>query len=127
MVNLWLAGYVHGDAHSNNMLVTTTKQGSVHVYIVDFGMAVQMPSTIRRAVKRAIASGQDPIAVYDTIMQPWIDRYRSSQGYSYINPNGKALKIYRAEAKEVAARELRKRSQRSNASTGTGKVLHVRV
>lgn len=97
--DMWRAGWAHGDFHPFNVLVTSRG----HVYVVDFGGAVKLPEIIRAQIRRS--AKEDTISLWDQSIQPYVDKYKHSDGYTWYNPNGKALRVLRAMAK----RELKQR------------------
>lgn len=118
-VQIWLAGWSHGDAHGGNILIANN---GTRVYVIDFGMSVKLPERIRRDVKKAINEGQEAVHVYEALIQPYVDRSKRGEGFPWFNPNGKALKVYRQEAKWLAIKELQARystTSPSNMSTST--------
>jgi len=101
--DIWRAGWSHADAHPGNLLVTNKGK----VYVIDFGESVQLPSTIRQQIKNAYKQRTDPITIYNTIIQPYVNSYKRAVGFKWYNPDGKAMKVYRALAqRELEARKV---------------------
>ena len=108
LVKMWLEGWSHSDAHDKNVLLTKDG-GSVKAFVVDFGSAVKLPDDVRQAVRQAVSEGREAIDIYDSIIQPYVDAYKRTWGFTWYNPNAKALRVYRTHTKKLAAKELEKR------------------
>lgn len=85
-VSLWLLGFVHGDAHANNILydVNTNK-----VTIIDLGMTLLLPFSMRDAVRSIDPARQKGSDIYARMLDNLTHGY--IQDY---NNDGKSLATY---------------------------------
>lgn len=91
ILKLWSLGIVHGDMHGANILVDPhTKR----VSIIDFGLALKLPTSIRTAIAPFLRAGDAQGAW--RIMEPFVDALTAQRHpeASWSNPNGKALLVW---------------------------------
>lgn len=85
--DLWKAGYVHGDAHGNNIVVRVSDR---KVFLIDFGSVVRLHPDV---TKRVQTSEHNAVGTWYTHIQPHVNDYKFSRGLPWYNPNGRALKV----------------------------------
>jgi hypothetical protein len=102
ITSMWLAGYVHGDLHRENIMVQMSKPSEVK--LIDFGFAIKLPpafiKTIADGASKMIAEGStksfadiwtnDLINGKQTLVN-YTNRIISSRGFSWYNPDYKVL------------------------------------
>ena len=98
---LWLAGYIHGDLHLENIM--TDDKGDVK--LIDFGFAAKMPETfvtfISRGVKQMVQSGSNKsfgdlwtegkMNGTHTVVE-YSNRLMKGRDYTWYNPDYKSLR-----------------------------------
>ena len=98
---LWLAGYIHGDLHLENIM--TDDKGDVK--LIDFGFAAKMPETfvtfISRGVKQMVHSGSNKsfgdlwtegkMNGTHTVVE-YSNRLMKGRDYTWYNPDYKSLR-----------------------------------
>ncbi|AGE56231.1 PBCV-specific basic adaptor domain-containing protein [Paramecium bursaria Chlorella virus NE-JV-1] len=99
---MWLAGYLHGDLHRENIMIDTKTK---RVHIIDFGFAMKMPpgfvDVLDRRISGMIARG-DPRTLGDVWTDKPIDgklrllnysnRVMKGRGFPWYNPDYKILR-----------------------------------
>jgi serine/threonine protein kinase len=99
--SLWLSGYVHGDLHRDNMMVTAS---TGEVKLIDFGFAIRMPSNfpeqIGKDVSDFVSEGSNrsfaeiwtekPIDGRQTLMD-YSNTIIKQRRYPWYNPDYKIL------------------------------------
>lgn len=102
-LQLWKAGYAHGDAHGYNVIL---RQGDLKVFLIDFGDVVPLP----KSITDKISLRDDPIKVWTHLIEPYVDSYKHERGMEWYNPNGKALFRYKESMlRGKSERELKRR------------------
>lgn len=97
LVTLWLLGVVHGDAHTANILYNSK---SNKAYILDFGMSIVLPPSVKRALRKVVAlfithpgslaNALNALNVKKVSM--FINASIARMGYSEYNADGKVLR-----------------------------------
>ncbi|ABU44278.1 PBCV-specific basic adaptor domain-containing protein [Paramecium bursaria Chlorella virus NYs1] len=99
---LWLAGYIHGDLHRENIMINTR---TFQVKLIDFGFATKLPpnfvSVLSRKINTMISRGY-PNSLGDVWTNKPIDgkmrlvnytnRVMAGRGYPWYNPDYKILR-----------------------------------
>ena len=83
---MWHRGFTHGDAHDENFIV----QKGGKVTIVDFGLSLPLPASLRPASLTQARSKAflDKLTAYTA-------RERKAAGYAWFNPNARLLSVTR--------------------------------
>ena len=76
---LWMdAGVLHGDLHTDNVLVSSTGE----VFLIDFGMSIRIDDSVRLRLKEAINSKKTrPANAYDDLCKEHAFKALSKRGY----------------------------------------------
>jgi serine/threonine protein kinase len=100
--SMWLAGYLHGDLHRENIMIDTRTK---RIQIIDFGFALKMPpgfiDVLSRRISNMISSGK-----FQTLGDVWTekpvdgklrlinysDRVMKGRGFPWYNPDYKILR-----------------------------------
>lgn len=98
---LWLAGVVHADLHRGNVMYDPASQ---KLSVLDFGMAVVLPPTHRRAIAQSLSTaiGADVASLGEIFlktsthgvhnMQNYLNRVMFTRRFSWFNPDYVATK-----------------------------------
>ena len=102
---LWSRGFLHGDAHGGNIIITKTGQ----VKIIDFGMLRPLPTSLR---PRSLAAAQNSAYLRK------LNAYASSRATSdWHNPNTRLVQILpKYVRKQESPRAVAGRNSSSNGS-----------
>jgi hypothetical protein len=100
--SLWLAGYIHGDLHRNNIMVTKNGQ----VKLIDFGYAMRIPESFVKGIANGITTmikNRNPRSFADiwtkdeingTRIVNYTNRVMEGRGFSWYNPDYKVLQTF---------------------------------
>ncbi|AGE51481.1 PBCV-specific basic adaptor domain-containing protein [Paramecium bursaria Chlorella virus CviKI] len=100
--SLWLAGYVHGDLHRDNIMVN--KNGEVK--LIDFGFALKLPEPFVKGIANGITKmikERNPRSFADLWTKETVNGIRivnytnrvvKGRGFSWYNPDYKVLQTF---------------------------------
>lgn len=87
LASMWHRGFMHGDAHAGNFMVSGPS--NLRVTIIDFGHAIVLPKSLRPTSLRQARSPE-----YLELLDAYVAR--SKEGYQWHNPNTRLLKVTRS-------------------------------